>query len=168
MKGSMYPFDLMNVPAVFQRFMKQCFQDYRDDFIVPYINDLLAYSNYFNIHVEHLRVTRQRLLKHGVKIKAKKCQFLKKDACYFGRIVAADGYRLDPKSIQLVTGLVKQKPKTLGEVRRLLGMVGYFRRYLANSSKKAAPLYQMLQKTNNSKNSSKSPLTWKQQHQDSH
>ena len=33
--------------------MEQCFQDYRDDFIVPYIDDLLVYSKDFNSHVEH-------------------------------------------------------------------------------------------------------------------
>ena len=107
------------------------------------------------------------LQQHGIKIKARKCQLSKKEVHYLGRIVAADGYRLDPKNIQSVTELVKQKPKTLGEVRRLLGMVGYFRKYIANFSKKAAPLYQLLKKTTDSKNSSKSFVTWEQQHQDS-
>ena len=65
---------------------------------------------------------------------------------YLGRIVAADGYRLDPKNIKSATDLVKQKPKMLGEVTRLLGMVGYFRKYIANFSKKAAPLHQLLKK----------------------
>ena len=37
--------------------MEQCFQDYRDDFIVPYIYDLLVYSKDFNNHVVHLRLT---------------------------------------------------------------------------------------------------------------
>ena len=87
--------------------MEQYFQDYRDDFIVPYIDDLLVYSKDYNSHVEHLRLTFQRLQHHGVKIKPKKFQV------YLGRIVAADGYRLDPKSIQSETELVKQKPKTL-------------------------------------------------------
>ena len=140
------PFGLMNAPAVFQRFIEQCFQDYRDHFIVPYIDDLLVYSKDFNSLVEHLRLTLQRLQQHGVKIKAKKCQLFKQEVRYLGRIVAADGYRLDPKNIQSVTELVKQKPKTLGEVRRLLGMVGYFRKCIANFSKKAAPLHQLLKK----------------------
>ena len=52
--------------------MEQCFQDYRDDFIVPYIDDLLVYSKDFNNHVEHLQLTFRKLRKHGVKIKAKK------------------------------------------------------------------------------------------------
>ena len=140
------PFGLMNSPAVFQRFMEQCFQDYRDDFIVPDIDDLLVYSKDFNSHVEHLRLSLQRLQQHDVKIKVKKCQLFKQKVRYLGRIVAADGYRLDPKNIQSVTELVKQNPKTLGEVRRLLGMVDCFRKYIANFSKKAAPLCQLLKK----------------------
>ena len=116
--------------------MEQCFQDYCDDFIVPYIDDLLVYSKDFNSHVENLRLTLQRSEQHGVKIKAKQCQLFKQEVCYLGRIVAANGYRLDPKNIQSVRQLVKQKPKTLGEVRRLLGMVGYFRKYIATFSKK--------------------------------
>ena len=66
-----------------------------------------------------------------------------------------------------MTELVKQNPKTLGEVRRLIGIFGYFRKCIANFSKKASPLYQPLKKTSYSKNSSKSSVTWKQQHQDS-
>ena len=76
---------------------------------------LLVFSKDFNSHVEHLRLTIQRLQQHGVKMKAKQ-QVIR---C-INRIVVADGYRLDPKNIQSVTELVKQKPKTLGEVGRLL------------------------------------------------
>ena len=86
------------------------------------------------------------LQQHGIKIKARKCQLSKKEVHYLGRIVAADGYRLDPKNIQSVTELVKQKSKMLGEVRRLLGMVGYFRKYIANFSKKSDTVISTAQK----------------------
>ena len=49
-----------------------------------------------------------------------------------GRIVAADDYRLNPNNIKAVKDLVRKKPKTLGDVRSLLGMIGYFRKYIAN------------------------------------
>ena len=45
-------------------------------------------------------------------------------------------------------------------------MVGYFRKYIGNFSKKAATLYQLLKKTSDSKTFSKWSVTWKQQHQD--
>ena len=55
---------------------------------------------------------------------------------YLVRIVVADGHKLDPKNIKSVTELVKQKLKILGEVGRLLEMAGYFRKYVADFSKK--------------------------------
>ncbi|MEO0901168.1 MAG: reverse transcriptase family protein, partial [Bacteroidota bacterium] len=63
------PFGLMNAPAVFQRFMEQCFQDYRGQFIVPYLDDLLVFSKNFDDHLKHLELTLQRLRKYGVKLK---------------------------------------------------------------------------------------------------
>ena len=42
---------------------------------------------------------------------------------------------LDPKNIQSVTELVKQKPTLLREVRILLGMVGYSESTLQISAK---------------------------------
>lgn len=68
------PFGPMNAPLVLQRFMKHCFLDYRDQFIVPYIDDFLVYSQNFNNHIKYFRLTLQRLQQYGVKIKAKQCQ----------------------------------------------------------------------------------------------
>ena len=92
-----------SAPAAYQRSMEQCFQDYRDNFIVPYIYDLLVYIKDFNSYVQHLRLTLQRLQQHVVKIKAKRCQLFKQEVRYLGRIVVVDRYRLDPKNIQSVT-----------------------------------------------------------------
>lgn len=54
---------------------------------------------------------------------------------------------MDPKNVQVVTELVKQKPKTLQDVLMLIGIVGYFRKYISDFSRKAAPLYELLTKT---------------------
>ena len=61
---------------------------------------------------------------------------IRREVRYLRRIVSADGYRLDLKNVQAFTELAKQKPRTLGDIRRLLGMVGYFRKYISNSAKK--------------------------------
>ena len=37
------PFRLMNAPAAFQRFMEHCLGDYRDNFVIPYLDDLLIF-----------------------------------------------------------------------------------------------------------------------------
>ena len=57
------------------------------------------------------QLTLQRLQQHGIMIKTKKCQLFKKEFRYLGRIVAADGYRLDPQNMQSVTELVNKSPR---------------------------------------------------------
>ena len=59
---------------------------------------------------------------------------------YLDRIVGADGYRLDANNIKIVKVLVRKKLKTLGDVRTLVGMIGYFRKYIPNFSITAEPL----------------------------
>ena len=103
-----------------------------------------------------MELTFQRLRQHGVKIKVSKCQLFRRELRYRRRIVSADEFRLDPKNVQAITELVKQ---------RLLEMVAYFRKYISNFSKKAAPLYELLKKTDENNKSFKSSINWKQYHQ---
>ena len=38
-------------------------EEYRDDFAIPYLDDLLAYSGTFEGHLKHIRMVLQRLKK---------------------------------------------------------------------------------------------------------
>ena len=138
------PFGLTNAPASFQRVMEACLKGYRDYFAVPYLDDVLVYSKTFTEHLSHLRLVLQRLRKYGIKVKAKKCSLFKRKVSYLGRIVSKGGYCLDPKNIAAVTQLKKTTPKNIGDIRRLLGLLGYFRRYIDNFSRKAKPLNDLL------------------------
>ena len=151
----------MNAPAVFQRFMEQSFQDYRDNFVAPYLDDLPVFFSDFSSHLKHLQLTLQRMRIYGVKIKVKKCQLFRRQVRYLGRID-----RLDPNNIKAVKDLVRQKPKTVGDVGRLLGMIVYFRKYIPNFRKTAEPLYVLLKKTDGQGNSSKSLISWGETHQE--
>lgn len=97
---------LMNVSAVFQRFVEQSFQNYRGHFVVSYLDDLFVFSNDFGSHLNHFQLTLQELRKYGVKTKAKKWQLYRRQMWHLGRIVAADGNRLNPNSIRAVKNLV--------------------------------------------------------------
>ena len=79
---------------------------------------------------------------------------------YLGRLVAPDSCRLDRNNIKAIKDLVRQKPKTFGDVRRFLSKVGYFRKYFPSFSKTAEPLYVLLKKLNGKSNSSKSLISW--------
>ena len=65
-------FRLTNAPATFIDLMNRVFEDYLDDFVIVFIDDILVYSN---IKEEHLRAVLQRLGKKKLYAKNKKCEF---------------------------------------------------------------------------------------------
>ena len=91
---------------------------------IPYLDDIIVFSRSFKEHVEHLRTVLQRLRKHGVKLKPRKCSLFKREVQFLGRVVS--GY------VRVVEKLKEQIPKTVGEVRQLAGIISYYRRYIKN------------------------------------
>ena len=71
------PFGLMNAPACFRRFMESCLREYKDDFVIPCLDDLLVYSGSFEDHLKNVILVLQILKKCGIKIKASKYQLFK-------------------------------------------------------------------------------------------
>ncbi len=68
-------FGLINAPATFCTLMNDIFQEWFDDFIVVYINDILIYSGFMEEHVEHLRKVFQKLKENKLYAKFEKCEF---------------------------------------------------------------------------------------------
>ena len=95
-------------------------------------------------HIENVRTVLKRLRNHGIKLKVRKCKMLKKEVNYLGRIVSADGYRVDPSNVKAVLALKETNPKTVGGVRKLLGLLGYYRKYIWDFSRIAQPLFELL------------------------
>ena len=65
---------------------------------------------------------------------------------YLGRVISSDGYQIDQANIKAVTDLLNEKPLTVGEVRQLLGLLAYYRRYIESFAKIPQPLYDLLKK----------------------
>ena len=138
------PFGLRNAPANFQRFMEHCLGALRDEMCIPYLDDVIVFSASFDEHIEHLRRVLQRLKIHGVKLKPTKCELFKREVTFLGRIISQDGYQMDPKATRAVTDLKNVTPKTIGEVRRVVGRLGVYRRHIKNFAKIAKPIYDLL------------------------
>ena len=150
------PFGLMNAPANFQRFMENCLGELRDEISIPYLDDVIVFSNSFDEHIEHLRQVLRRLKEHGVKLKPKKCNLFKREVSFLGRIVSQHGYCIDPKATSAVQEWKDKVPRNVGDVRRLMGLLGVYRRHIPNFSQTAKPIYELL----NAEVAPKSPREW--------
>ena len=145
------PFGLTNAPAAFQRSMEQCLHGLRDEICAPYLDDTIVYSEDFDAHVMNVRTVLRRLRKHGVKLNPHKCKLFASEVSYLGRIISKDGYKMDPKNTEAVTALKTLRPKNITEVRRLVGLLSVYRRFIPHFSREAKPLYDLLKQTKEEK-----------------
>ncbi len=138
------PFGLSSAPAEFQRSMEECLVGLRDVVCQPYLDDNLVHSPSFEDHVNHLRAVLKRYQQHGVKLSPRKCEIFKRKVRFLGRLVSGDGYTMDPAEVAPVQALKDRIPATVGDLRKLLGFISYYRAYIPDFSRLAKPFYQLL------------------------
>ena len=137
--------------------------------LLDVLDDVIVFSRTFEEHVEHVRTVIRRLRQHGVKLKAKKCKLFKREVHCLGRVISEQGYKMDPSNIQAVLSLKERQPRTVGEVRQLLGLLGYYWRYIPDFSRLARPLFNLLQSNEPKAKKarqvpSKQHITWSEEH----
>ncbi|KAL0540965.1 hypothetical protein IC582_020991 [Cucumis melo] len=114
-------FGLTNAPAVFMDLMNRVFNDFLDSFVIVFIDDILIYSKTEAEHEEHLHQVLKTL-----------------------RANKFEGVSVDPAKIEAVTNW--PRPSTVSEIQSFLGLAGYYRRFVEDSSRIASPLTQLTRK----------------------
>ena len=95
------PFDLSNAPAVFQEFMSVVLQGC-NDFSTAYLDDNMIFSPTLEEHLEHICVIFDRLRQHNLKLKLKKCSFLKSETHNLGFVISEEGIKPDQKKVEAI------------------------------------------------------------------
>ncbi|KAJ9544459.1 hypothetical protein OSB04_024166 [Centaurea solstitialis] len=137
------PFGLTNAPAVFMDLMNRVCRLYLDKFVIVFIDDILIYSQSKEDHEHHLRLILELLKAEKLYAKFSKCEFWIREVHFLGHVVNK-GVHVDPAKIEAIKKW--EAPKTPTEIRQFLGLAGYYRRFIANSSKIAQPLTTLTQK----------------------
>lgn len=137
-------FGVCNAPRVFMDLMNKVFSVYLDKFVVIFIDDILVYSKKDEEHEEHLRIVLQTLRQEQLYARLSKCDFWMKNISYLGHVISGDGISVDPQKVQAVKEM--SAPTDAKEVRSFVGMAGYYRRFVKDFSKIAAPLSQLTRK----------------------
>lgn len=132
------PMGLAAAPATFQRVMKAILkeEDWRECLI--YLDDILVFGKTREEHLVRLRKVLSKIKEAGLKIAPAKCQFFARDVKYLGHRVSSNGISMDEDKIKCIQEW--PQPESQEEMRKFLGLCGYYRNYIKEYAKIVAPL----------------------------
>ena len=131
------PFGLCNAAQTFQRFMDSIFRDL--PFVFVYLDDILIASKNLDEHKIHVETVLKRLSLNKLHVCLDKCQFCVAEVTFLGFLINDKGIRPLPDKVDAIINF--SKPLDYAALRRFLGLIGFYRRFLPKFADIAEPLY---------------------------
>ena len=138
------PFGLCNAPASFQHLMNTIFQEFLDDFVIVYLDDIMVYSRTHEEHLKHLDIVFSKLRDNQLYAKLKKCEFMKTSVEYLGHIVGNNSIKPDKEKTKAIEDW--ERPRNSKEVMAFVGLANFYRKFVNNFSKRTLPLTNIMGK----------------------
>ena len=108
-------------------------------FVVIYLDDILIYSEDVTQHTDHLCQVFCKLQSAGLTLRGSKYHLGMSSISYLGHIFSAARMAADPKKTQVIKEW--PTPKDAKDLRQVLGLASYYRRYIRNFANNATPLH---------------------------
>jgi hypothetical protein len=110
------------------------------------LDDVIIYSKTFEEHLQHIDEVFGRIREANLRLKAEKCKFAAQELQFLGHVVGQDGVKPDPEKVDKIVNY--PVPRNIRELRGVLGLFSYYRRFIKDFSQKASFLYELLKKEN--------------------
>lgn len=136
------PFGMKNAPASFQRLMNFVTSGLSN--VLTYIDDVVVYSGTWSEHLCHIEQLFVRLEEAGLVINLPTCELGKGQVTYLGHQVGQG--LVSPRAAKVQAILDIPAPQTCRQLMRLLGMCGFYRKFVPNFAAATEPLTNLLQK----------------------
>lgn len=139
------PFGLCSAAQNLSMLMDQVLGYDLEPKVFCYLDDVVIATNDYNEHIDMLREVASRLKRANLTINLAKSKFCVPKLAYLGYILDKDGIHVDSDKVKSITEY--PVPKTLKEVRRFLGMCGWYRRFIPNFADQANHISNLLKKS---------------------
>jgi hypothetical protein len=138
------PMGLTNAPATFMQLMNDTFRDLLPSCVIVYLDDILIYSRTLEEHERHVSTVFERMRRERLYAKRSKCELFLSEVDFLG-------FRLGRDFVGTCADKVKEAtewpvPTKVADVRSFLGVIGFYRRFVRNFSRIAAPLNALTRK----------------------
>uniref|UniRef100_A0A8R7VA35 Reverse transcriptase domain-containing protein n=1 Tax=Triticum urartu TaxID=4572 RepID=A0A8R7VA35_TRIUA len=137
-------FGLAGGPGTFNGAITETMHPLLRHYVLLFFDDILVFSKTWEDHLAHLRQVLELLRRDQWKVKESKCEFGQRQLSYLGHVISSEGVATDPGKIQAVEAW--PTPTDAKEVRRFLGLAGYYRRFVRGFGIIARPMFNLLKK----------------------
>lgn len=142
-------FGFRNSSACMQRLMDRLCGDR----FFPYLDDIVIPSETFEQHMADLRFLFERLKWANLTINFEKSKFCRPSLKYLGFVVDKLGLHTDPDKVTAILNF--ERPKNTTEVRRLIGLASWYRRFVKDFASVVAPINDLIKNVPKGK-----PVKW--------
>ena len=149
------PLGLKTAPQTFQSILNTVFSDYWYQWLIIYIYDCISWSASYDEALGHYKKVYERADKFCLQFKPSKCVFFSKDLPILGHKVTTEGRFPTEKGTEAISNFPPSG--NASQLKRFLGMIGYFREYIPNMSTKTQHLCTLLSK--------EASFSWTPQHE---
>jgi len=138
-------FGLTNSPTTFQAMMNDLFRDLiNQGDMATFIDDILVATDTEEGHDELVEEVLRRLEENDLFVKLEKCKWKVKEVEFLGIVIGPKGVEMQKEKIEEV--LSWPAPRNIKKVQKFLGLANYYRRFIKNFARIAAPLYMLVRK----------------------
>ena len=138
------PMVLTNSPATFSKLMEIAMKGLTRQSLMIYLDDIIVFSQTEVQHIERLTQVFERLREANLKIKVNKSSLFQKQVKYLGHVISAEGISTDPDKIKAIQNI--KTPVNTKDIKSLLGMAGYYRKFIQDYATIVQPLTRLLKK----------------------
>jgi len=132
------PCGLKIAPAVFNRLMAELQKKVQKGDMIHYMDDILIGNQTFDEMYERLERILKVLKECGLTLNLDKCELYKQSITFLGHQIHVEG--ISPGEIKTNAIRIFPKPANVTDVRKFLGLIGYFRKFVAGYAIISAPL----------------------------
>ncbi|XP_026003826.1 uncharacterized protein LOC113009615 [Astatotilapia calliptera] len=137
------PFGLFGAPATFQRLMDRVLRPHAA-YAAAYLDDVIIHSDTWAEHVLRVAAVLESLRGAGLTANPKKCAVGRREVQYLGYHLGGGQVRPQVEKTAAIASC--PRPRTKKEVRRFLGLAGYYRRFVPGFAQLTSPLTDLTQK----------------------
>ena len=131
------PFGLKGAPATFQRTMDVLLSGLKYNICLCYLDDILVFSPDFESHLSRLTQEFHRIRIANLKFNPNKCLFALQEVTFLGFKVTHEGQLPAEEKVRAVRDI--PVPKTVKQVRGFVGLASFYRKFVEDFAKIAAP-----------------------------